>query len=137
MNRQEEIEEAKLALQDILFLINKAIEQINSAKNWGLFDIFAGGSFSSYIKRGKIKNINNLIRQIKDQLGLVQKELGDVDQRLDIEVSDTTFDNLFDIVFDNIFTDVRTINQLKDTENSLLYLQEELEIIYEKLEELE
>ena len=50
---QREYNEAIEAADVALAHLYRAQELLGSAGNWGLFDIFAGGAISSYIKRSK------------------------------------------------------------------------------------
>ena len=54
MARQDiEIDEALTAVEDALNCLDAAARDLKSAGNWGWFDIFGGGFFSSLIKHDK------------------------------------------------------------------------------------
>lgn len=133
MDRLKELKEAKAAAQEVIARIDNAISSLDSASSWGIVDLLGGGAFSSFFKRGKIKDANNDVKEISRSLSLLNKELEDVNMHLPAEVSDTMSDNVFDICFDNIYTDFKVqgeikerLNELKDFRTSVVELIEKL-----------
>ena len=114
MDRLKELKEAKTAAEQVIARIDNATKSLDSAKSWGLWDIFGGEFFSSWIKRGKIQQANADINEISSTLDTLNKELEDVNMHLPAEISDTFADNVFDMWFDNIFTDLRVQGEIKD-----------------------
>ncbi len=51
MTRLKELKEARMAGQEALVCLNQALEALESASSWGIFDILAGGFLSSYIEK--------------------------------------------------------------------------------------
>ena len=51
---RREVQEAIRAGENALQSLYAAKDQLNSAKNWGLFDMFGGGFFTSMIKHSKL-----------------------------------------------------------------------------------
>ena len=133
MDRLKELYEAKSAAQEVIARIDNAISSLDSASSWGLFDIFGGNLFSSYIKRERIKDANYDIEEISDSLRKLNKELEDVNLYLPAEISDTVSDNVFDIWFDNIFTDIRVQGEIKDKLNELRDFSESILRLIERL----
>ncbi|WP_028264431.1 hypothetical protein [Atopobium fossor] len=115
MDRLKELKEARTAALNVIARIDNAISSLDSASSWGLFDILGGGTFSSFIKREKIKDANSDIRGLSASLHTLNKELEDVNMYLPNEISDTVTDGMFDIWFDNIFTDVRVQSEIKQS----------------------
>lgn len=115
MNRLQELKEARTAAHNVLARIDNAVSSLDSASSWGLFDILGGGTFSSFIKREKIKDANSDIRGLSASLQVLNKELEDVHMHLPQEISNTMTDTMFDIWFDNIFTDVRVQGEIKES----------------------
>lgn len=113
MDRFKELQEAKTAAQEVVARIDNAIASLDSAADWGIFDLFGGGMFSSFMKRDKIKDANNDLKEIADSLRVLNQELEDVNMHLPETVSDTVCDNALDIWFDNVFTDARVQKEIK------------------------
>lgn len=133
MSDLKEIKEAREALLDLREEIDLVIKETESASRWGIFDIFADSSLVSFVKRGKIKDINSGLEIIREKLEIAKKELGDVRINLDEEISDTTYDFFVDIIFDNIFTDLRVNREIKEIRENLFLLRDKVEEILRKL----
>ena len=133
MTDLKEIKEAREALLDLREEIDLVIKETESASRWGIFDIFADSSLVSFVKRGKIKDINSGLEIIREKLEIAKKELGDVRINLDEEISDTTYDFFVDIIFDNIFTDLRVNREIKEIRENLFDLRDRVEEILKKL----
>lgn len=133
MTDLKEIKEAREALLDLKDEIDLVIKMTESASRWGIFDIFADSTLVSFVKRGKIKDINSGLEIIREKLEIAKKELGDVRINLDEEISDTSYDFFVDIIFDNIFTDMRVNREIKEIRENLFDLKERVEEILKKL----
>lgn len=135
MDRKKELLEAKVALENALEDIDHALSSMNSAKNWGLFDIFGGGTISSLVKRSKIKESNNAMKDVEKSLKNVQKELGDLDMTIVSEVSDSLSANMLDIVFDNTLVDIFIQSDINKSKDQIQTLKRELEMVLDKINE--
>lgn len=134
MTDTKEIKEAREALLDLKDEIDSVIKMTESASRWGIFDIFADSTLVSFVKRGKIKDINSGLEIIREKLEIAKKELSDVKINLrDEEISDTSYDFFVDIIFDNIFTDMRVNREIKEIRENLFDLKERVEEILKKL----
>ena len=98
-----------------------------------MYNIFGGGMISSFIKRGKIQDVNADIEEIYSSLTVLNKELEDIDMHLPTGISDTISDSAFDIWFDNIFTDIRVQGEIKDTLYELKDFRRDIISLIERL----
>lgn len=133
MYNLKEKKEAREALLDLQDEIDSVIKKTESARRWGIFDIFADSSLVGFVKRGKIKDINSGLEIIREKLEIAKKELCDVRINLDEEISDTSYDFFVDIIFDNIFTDLRVNREIKEIRENLFDLRDKVEEILRKL----
>lgn len=115
MTRLKELKEARMAGQEALACLDQALEALESASSWGIFDILAGGFLSSYIKRGRIKKANLALQEMTKAVDSLRRELQDVQIDLPDQVADSWRDNFWDLWMDNIFTDFRVQGQIKDS----------------------
>ncbi len=134
MGRTEELLEAKLASKNVLESIDLALEKLNSAKGWGIFDIFGGGFLTSIIKRDKLKEVNSILYKIDGDLDILSKELRDINYEMPFGFSDSFLDDAFDVFFDNIFTDIRVQTEISDTIKKLKVLWGQVKEVDEYLE---
>lgn len=130
MTDLKEIKEEREALLDLKDEIDFLIKTTDSAKRWSLFDIFSDSTLVGFVKRGKIKDINEGLKILRKKLEIAKKELSDVKINLrDEEISDTSYDFFVDIIFDNIFTDMRVNREIKEIRENLFDLKERVEEI--------
>lgn len=135
MDRLKELQEAKDAANKIIEKIDRAMDYLDSAEFWGMWDIFGGDFLSSWSKRNKIEEANECIKDIVDSVKVLNKELKDVDMVLPEEVSNTLNDRTFDIWLDNIFTDLRVQEEIKDAMEELSEFKNGIEDLLIRLDD--
>ena len=72
--KREAIEAGRRALSSL----RTAKENLNSAKNWGLVDMFGGGFFTTMLKHSKMDQAKRNMEQAKYDLRSFSRELNDV-----------------------------------------------------------
>ena len=66
--------------------LKTARDNLNSAKNWGLLDMFGGGFFSTMLKHSKIDQARQNMEQAKYDLRNLSRELNDVNIACDLHI---------------------------------------------------
>lgn len=102
---QKEKREAIEAGQRALSSLYQARENLNSAKNWGLWDMFGGGAISSLVKRSKMDRAKQNMEQAKYDLQNFSRELADVNGVYHLNIETEGFLSFADWFFDNIIID--------------------------------
>ena len=102
---RREMKEALDAGERALSSLRKAQEKLNSAGNWGLFDMFGGGLFSTIMKRSKMDDAQQLMEAAKSDLKRFQRELKDVNIPLDLRMEVGSFLSFADFFFDGFVAD--------------------------------
>ncbi len=99
--KQEAIDAGNRALSSL----RDALDNLNSAKKWGIWDIFAGGFLSTVVKNTKMDQAKQNMEQAKHDLKNFSTELNDVNMscHLDIETGDFLY--FADLFFDGIVVD--------------------------------
>ncbi len=77
-NRDKELKEAVVAGQRALSLLEQTRDCLNSAGNWGIWDMLGGGLLSTFMKQSKMKDAESLLQEARSALKCFQKELMDV-----------------------------------------------------------
>lgn len=103
---QREIREAIQAGEAALRSLERAMEKMGSAKNWGIFDMMGGGLFSSLFKHSKIDRASADIEEAKRHLAVFKRELEDVSISEDFSVGIGDGLRFIDTFLDNVFADV-------------------------------
>lgn len=102
---QKEKREAIESGQRALSSLYQARENLNSAKNWGLWDMFGGGAISSLVKRSKMDRAKQNMEQAKYDLQNFSRELADVNGVYHLNIETEDFLSFADWFFDNIIID--------------------------------
>lgn len=85
--------------------LRKALDELDSARSWGVFDIFGGGLISSLVKHSKLDNASDYIEAAKEDLKAFSRELGDIEEYADIDVNTGDFWGFADWFFDGFLAD--------------------------------
>lgn len=102
---QKEKREAIDAGRKAISSLETARDNLNSAKNWGLVDMFGGGFFTTMIKHSKIDQAKENMEQAKYDLRNFSKELRDVNMARDLNFDIGDFLTFADYFFDGFFVD--------------------------------
>ncbi|MDO4198075.1 MAG: hypothetical protein Q4D13_03665 [Erysipelotrichaceae bacterium] len=138
INESVEIQEAISAGERVLDRIDEAIDYLDSARNWGLLDMFSKRSFlSSMIKHSKMDDAERVMRKLEDDLYRFEKELRDVNVLSGIpDISTGDFFRFVDIFMDNTFVDIMALSRISDSKKQLNRLADEVEDILDELDRL-
>lgn len=103
--QEKEINEAIDSGERALVSLRTAQEKLNSARNWGIFDMFGGGLITDLIKHSKMNDASTYLEEAKRDLLVFQKELQDVQETIDLKVDVDGFLTFADFFFDGIIMD--------------------------------
>jgi hypothetical protein len=101
-----EVNEAIMAGNDAKSGLEQIIESLESAGNWGTWDMLGGGFVSTAMKHSRIDEAREAAGRVQQLLYRFKRELGDVDgavQGINIEIG--SFETFADYFFDNLITD--------------------------------
>lgn len=101
----KEIQEAIISGERALSSLRNAQEKLNSARNWGIFDMLGGGLITDMIKHSKMSDASSYMEAAKRDLLVFQKELRDVQGQVDLKVDIGGFLTFADFFFDGIVAD--------------------------------
>ena len=119
VGRRKEIAEAINAGNDALFCLTQAKNSLNSAGNWGLWDMFGGGLLSTFMKHSKMNDANSLIQDARSSLKRFQKELMDVDTVADLHIETGDFISFADFFFDGFVADYLVQTKISDAKTQV------------------
>lgn len=125
-SQERELQEAVAAGQDALAIAEQIADNLNSAENWGIWDLAGGGLFADLAKHGHLDDAQSSVESLQSQLRRFKTELADVTIDADFQVSIDGFLRVADYFFDGIFTDWAVLdrihqsqNQVQDTKNEI------------------
>ena len=99
--KREAIEAGRRALNSL----RTAKENLNSAKNWGLVDMFGGGFFTTMLKHSKMDQAKRNMEQAKYDLRSFSRELNDVNMACNLNINTGDFLSFADYFFDGFVVD--------------------------------
>lgn len=111
---RKKVREAVQAGERALQSLYAAREQLNSAKNWGLFDIFGGGFFASMIKHSKLDGASASLEEARYHLQIFQRELSDVCIPQELHINVNGFLSFADFFLDGLIADYLVQSRIND-----------------------
>lgn len=101
-----EIVEAILAGDAALTALERTQSALNTASNWGLFDLAGGGGMmTSMVKHSYLDDAATQARQAQRALNRFRKELAEAGERLQLAIEVDFVSSFVDGFFDNIMVD--------------------------------
>ena len=129
----KEIKEAQKAGYIAFEVLEKVQKNLNSAKNWGTYDLVGGDFLGAMMKHSRIDEAQRLLQESIYKLNAFEKELKDVQGfHLDL-INLSTWDYTFDILFDNIFTDISIQNKINQSLNQIHHALHQVETTLQQL----
>ena len=102
---RREMYEAIEAGERALSSLRIAQSKLNSAKNWGLFDMFGGDGLAGLVKHVKINDASRYVEEAKRDLLVFQRELKDVNVPLNLRIEVGGFLSFADFFLDGFIAD--------------------------------
>ena len=130
---KKELAEAIEAADETIDLLDQAYASMNSARNWGFFDMVGGGFFSTMVKREKMRDGRYFMNEAKKSLRKLRNELDDVDDLPDLDLNMDDFLSFADIFFDGFFADWMVQGRINDAREKI---DETIKIVCEIREKL-
>lgn len=126
--RDRDMREAAEAGEQALISLQAADESLNSAKNWGLFDLFGGGIFSSWVKHSRLEDAAGYMEDARTKLLKFQEELKDIEVPLDFRIEIGSFLSFADFFLDGVIADYMVQSRITDAkeqiEDAMIRVQE-------------
>lgn len=113
--RQKTISAGERALSSL----KKAADELDRAKNWGIWDILGGGMISTYVKRSKMDQAQYYLNEAKKDLQLFCKELQELNPAADLNVQTSGFLTFADYFLDGFLADLFVQDKINQTRNQV------------------
>ena len=132
-NYRREIDEAIRAGQRARSSLLQAKDCLKSAGNWGLLDMFGGGMFTTFVKRSKMNDAEQLVQQARSDLNQFKKELTDVETIAEFHIETGNFLTFADYFLDGFLTDWLVQSKIQDAKKQVEDAIEKVEKILRQL----
>lgn len=116
---REELGEAVAAGRRALASLEEAANALESASNWGAFDLFLGGAISSMIKHVRLGGAREALEAARDDLYDFTRELRDVSDIEVLRMDVGALASALDILFDNPFVDLYVQKKIDDARDNV------------------
>lgn len=130
---QIEVQEAIAAGETALRSLKDVQKELDSAKNWGIVDLFGGGLITDLIKHSKMNNASEYMETAKADLHRFQRELRDVTVVTEIHVDVSEFLTFADYFFDGLIADYMVQSKINDARNQVETAISQVEAILKDL----
>lgn len=116
---QNEVQEAIYAGEKALRSLQMAREKLNSARNWGIADLFGGGFFMDMMKHSKLSSASAYLDDAKRDLHVFQRELRDVQVPMNFGVEIGEFLSFADFFFDGLVADYLVQSKISEARDQV------------------
>ncbi|MCM1991504.1 hypothetical protein [Oceanirhabdus seepicola] len=93
----------------------RAEEALNSAKNYGTWDMLGGGLLVTSAKHSKIDEAKDYMIEARAKLDRFKRELSDVNMNFNVDINIDSFSRFADYFFDGIFADMNVQSKINDS----------------------
>lgn len=132
-----EITEAIAAGKDVIAELEQVIESLESAGNWGIWDMFGGGLLSTAIKHSRIDEARSGVDAVQAKMSQFKRELSDVQKHVDLQIHIGGFASFADFFFDGLITDWIVQSKIEDSLRQSKQAKEQIARAIRDLEELQ
>lgn len=133
----KEIREALRAGQKAAFTTECVLGKLQSAEEWGTWDMLGGGIVSAMAKHGNLDDAQSEIANLQVELRNFKTELTDVSIEADLQVQIDDFLKFADYFFDGLFVDWAVQDRIKRSKNQVQQIKEQIEKVMDQLEQMQ
>ncbi len=124
-----EIQEAMTASGKVMVKIHDTLKALESAENWGTWDILGGGMITTMAKHGEIDKAQAIMQQLKYELRHLNNELEDVGQGINFNVEIDEFLSIADYLFDGLLVDISVQSKINNAQSQMKQLERKVQDI--------
>ncbi|MFX3634698.1 MAG: hypothetical protein ACE3L7_12745 [Candidatus Pristimantibacillus sp.] len=133
--QSKEWNEAINACRQLVSALQVAEDKLNSAANWGTYDMLGGGIISTSIKHSKIDEARDAIYEARHLLNKLITELKDVNWSIDVTIDIGSMATFADYFFDGLITDWIVQGRIKESQERIGHQLVEAKSLMRKLED--
>lgn len=122
-----EIEEAIIAGKKAEEQVKSVLGSLNSARNWGTYDIIGGGLLATMAKHGHMEETQAKIQKLDALMKRFDDELDDIDFSIVSDLNMANFIGFADWFFDGLFVDLSVQSKIKNAENKVMQVENKIQ----------
>jgi len=136
-NNLNELREAIEAGKRVTSHIDNALNSLDSAEGWGIWDMFGGGLITDMVKHSHIDDAKGESDKIQMCLLKFRTELADVRINNDIHFETEGFAKFSDFFFDGLIADWCMQSRIQDSQASVEHVKNQVQQVLIKLNSME
>jgi len=132
-NREQarETREALAAGRNVEFRLDRVVENLNSASNWGAWDMMGGGWIATGIKHSRLDDAKAEAIGAQTELQRFRRELADVGHNLVASIEIGDFSRFADYFFDGLIMDWCVQNKISAALSQTKFVQDQVkDLVY-------
>ena len=114
-----EIQEALEAGKDAARTARDVQSSLDSARNWGTWDMLGGGLITTMVKHSHLDSAQDKVNVLQQRLRTFRTELVDIDFQEDIQIQIDGFLRFADYFWDGIFADWMVQGKIHDSQSQV------------------
>ena len=118
-SERREVAEAVAAGRRALASLEEAADALDSASNWGLFDMVLGGPISSMVKHWRLGGAREALDRARVDLYAFTREVNDVSGIESLRVDVGAVASALDVLVDNPFVDLYVQKKIQDADENV------------------
>jgi uncharacterized phage infection (PIP) family protein YhgE len=137
----KELREAVSAGRSVIGALDRARDRLQSARNWGTYDMLGGGMIATAVKHSRIDDARSAIHAAQTSLRRFQTELRDVQRDVNVQIGIGGLLTFADYFFDGLITDWivqgrihQSLNQVSEKRSQISRIVTELEALCRRTE---
>lgn len=133
---EKEIDEAIMAGERVFAALENAKDSLESASDWGVWDIMGGGFISDMAKHSHIDDAKDYAVQAQTLLRQFKSELTDINISEEIRIDISEFGTFADFFFDGLIADWCMQSKINQSLDSVLSVKDRVKAALSKLRRL-
>lgn len=130
----KELGEAVRSGRAVIGALDRAADRLDSAKNWGTYDMLGGGLVATAVKHRRIDEARSAIHSAQSALRRFEKELQDVQRDVAIQIDIGGMLTFADFFFDGLIMDWIVQGRIRDSLAQVSGKREQIRRIVAELE---
>ena len=132
----KEIGEAILAGKQLSGSLDQVIDSLESAKNWGTWDLLGGDLVATLVKHSRIDDARDGIEEVQAGMTRLTRELADIQDQVDLGIDITGFESFADFFLDGLIIDWIVQSKIVDSLERTQEASDSLSQVVKKLDAL-
>jgi hypothetical protein len=130
------VEQVKKTGEEVILILDKMIEHLRQAKNWGQWDMAGRQRGASYLKHNQIDRARDLSYHVKHVLVRFENDLSHIygQEQFNLSFEFNSFSKFTDIFFDNLISDWIVQQKIQNALSNVLTVRDKVVRILQSLD---